>query len=130
MHGKSGKVVGESSRANSFYVTSIIQLLMMLPFDREYFYFFDLLIVNQHTHTDSVVPAETLRDTFASGVLGAGRTLLVMDAAATPMTRLWCVFELAVSLQHRDRVSYEVIMPRHETAAFRAQLLHDYASKQ
>jgi hypothetical protein len=92
-----------------------------------HFYYFDLLVVNQHG-AGAIVPFETLRDTFAAGVLGAGRTLLVLDETASAMGRLWCVFELAVSLQHSDRVSFEVIMAPRHAAAFRTQLVRDYNS--
>jgi tetratricopeptide (TPR) repeat protein len=92
-----------------------------------HFYYFDLLVVNQYG-ADALVPFETLRDTFAAGVLDAGRTLLVLDETASAMGRLWCVFELAVSLQHSDRVSFEVIMAPRHAAAFRTQLVRDYDS--
>jgi tetratricopeptide (TPR) repeat protein len=91
-----------------------------------YFYYFDLLVVNQHG--PAVVPFESLRNTFAAGVLGAGRTLLILDETASAMGRLWCVFELAVSLQHNDCVLFEVILaPRHANT-FRRQLVTDYES--
>ena len=90
-----------------------------------HFFYFDLLVVNQHGQ-DAVVPFEVLRDTFAGGVRGAGRTLLVLDDNAAAATRLWCVFEIVTTLE--GGVPLEVIMaPRHGDA-FRAQLVDDYAS--
>lgn len=99
-------------------------LLPVLPAGG-HFYYFDLLVVNQHGQ-DAVVPFEVLRDTFAAGVRGAGRTLLVLDDDATAATRLWCVFEIVTTLE--GSVPLEVIMaPRHGDA-FRVQLVDDYAS--
>lgn len=43
-----------------------------------FFYYFDLLVVNQHAQT-SVVPFEVLRDEFGGSVRGIGRTLLFLD---------------------------------------------------
>jgi len=62
------------------------------------FYYFDLLVVNQHGQ-GAVVPFEVLRDEFGRSVRAIGRTLLVLRwANPIPLQRAWCVFEMATTL--------------------------------
>lgn len=89
-----------------------------------FYYYFDLFVVNQHGGVN--VSFEELRDTFAGGVLSAGRTVLVLDEHASAMQRLWCVFEILTTIE--NRVALEVAMAPDHAAAFRVQLLHDCGS--
>lgn len=89
-------------------------------------YYFDLLVVNQHSQS-SVVPFDVLRDTFAAGVRSVGHTLLCLEwADAVPMRRMWCVFELATTLACGARL--EVIMSAHDEAGFHSAFLSDFDS--
>lgn len=79
-----------------------------------FFYYFDLLVVNQHAHSERIVPFEVLRDTFASGVRGTGHTLLFLEWEADPrsipraLTRAWCIFEVFSTLD--AKASFQVIV--------------------
>lgn len=88
-----------------------------------HFYYFDLFVVNQHGQ-GSKVPFQVLRNEFGQGVVGAGRTLLVLDDSASAMRRLWCVFEVAVTCA--EGIPFEVLMTRRHEAAFRVQLVQGY----
>ncbi len=96
------------------------------PEGRQHYYYFDLLVVNQHAQT-LIVPFETLRDEFGKGVRGVGVTLFLLDfAAPLSLGRAWCVFEAATSLASGAR--FEVIMPPRDQAAFADALVTDFAS--
>ncbi len=90
------------------------------------FYYFDLLVVNQHGQ-GAVMPFEALRDEFGRSVLAIGRTLLVLRwANPIPLQRAWCVFEIATTLA--VGASMKVLMPPKDVAAFTDALLHDFDS--
>ena len=90
------------------------------------FYYFDLLVVNQHGQ-GAVVPFEALRGEFGRSVRAIGRTLLVLRwANPVPLQRAWCVFELATTLT--VGASMKVLMPPADAAAFKEALLHDFDS--
>jgi hypothetical protein len=90
------------------------------------FYYFDLLVVNQHGQ-GAVVPFEVLRDEFGRSVRAIGRTLLVLRwANPTPLQRAWCVFELATTLA--VGASMKVLMPPEDAAAFNDALRRDFDS--
>ena len=87
------------------------------------FYYFDLLIVNQHGQ-DSKVPFEVLRREFGESVRAIGRTLLMLRwEEPVPLKRAWCVFEIATSLH--VEAGLEVIMPPEDRHAFLAELQRD-----
>ncbi len=85
-----------------------------------FFYYFDLFVENQNAQKGGVIPFTSLRDIFAAGVLSAGRTLLVLDECATATTRLWCVFEIVTTLEHK--IPFEVIMAPSIGRLLRTQL--------
>ncbi len=90
------------------------------------FYYFDLLVVNQHLQ-DAVVPFEVLRDEFSDGVRSIGRTLLVLKwDNPVPLRRAWCVFEIGITLAHA--LCFDVIMPPQDRGAFLAALTTDFAA--
>ena len=90
------------------------------------FYYFDLLVVNQHGQ-GAVVPFEALRDEFGRSVQAIGCTILVLRwANPVPLQRAWCVFELATTLA--VGASMKVLMPPVDAAAFKEALLHDFDS--
>ena len=90
------------------------------------FYYFDLLVVNQHGQ-GAVVPFEELRDEFGRSVRAIGRTLLVLRwADPTPLQRAWCVYEMATTLA--EGASLKVLMPPTDAAAFNEALLNDFDS--
>jgi len=91
-----------------------------------FFYYFDLLVVNQHGQ-GAVVPFEVLRDEFGGGVRGIGRTLLFLDwHAPIALQRAWCVFEIFTSLD--VAAEFQVIMAPADEASFEAALVDDCAS--
>jgi tetratricopeptide (TPR) repeat protein len=91
-----------------------------------FFYYFDLLVVNQHGQ-GAVVPFEALRDEFGGGVRGIGRTLLFLDwHAPIALQRAWCVFEIFTSLD--VAAEFQVIMAPSDEASFEAALVDDLAS--
>ena len=90
------------------------------------FYYFDLLVVNQHGQ-GAVVPFEVLRDEFGRSVKAIGRTLLVLRwANPIPLQRAWCVFEMATTLA--VGTGLKVLMPPVDAAAFREALERDFDS--
>jgi hypothetical protein len=90
-----------------------------------YFFYFDLLCVNQHEGGQgTVVPFEVLRDEFGGSVAAIGRTLLVlMWDNPIPLGRSWCVFEMGTTL--RVRAEMKVIMPPADVAACAASRAAD-----
>ena len=90
------------------------------------FYYFDLLVVNQHGQ-GAVVPFEVLRDEFGRSVRAIGRTLLVLRwANPIPLQRAWCVFEMATTLA--VGAGLKVLMPPVDAEAFRRALEGDFDS--
>lgn len=90
------------------------------------FYYFDLLIVNQHSQGE-VVPFEVLRDEFANSVRAIGRTLLILRwADPIPLKRAWCVFEVGTTLAVGATI--RVLTPPSDVAAFKSALAHDFDS--
>ena len=101
------------------------------------FYYFDLLVVNQHGQSAAVAP-EVLWREFTGGVRAIGRTLLVLTLDASqrgPLTRAWCVAEIAAGLQGDDSGSsgggaaggsFEVIVTPAEEARFIRELTGDF----
>ena len=90
------------------------------------FYYFDLLVVNQHGQ-GAVVPFEVLQDEFGGSVAAIGRTLLVLKwDNPVPLKRAWCVFEMGTTLAVRAEM--KVIMPPTDVAAFKEALVKDFDS--
>jgi hypothetical protein len=84
------------------------------------FYYFDLLVVNQHSQ-GAVVAPEVLMAEFGGGVRSIGYTLLVLEwDNPLPLTRAWCLLEIGTSLLHGGDL--EVIMPPQSAAKFAAVL--------
>jgi tetratricopeptide (TPR) repeat protein len=106
-----------------------------------FFYYFDLLVVNQHGQTAAVAPDVLWRE-FTGGVRAIGRTLLVLTLDASEkgaLTRAWCVAEIVAGLQiggssdkapgegaDRSAAAFEVIMSPAEEAKFHAELTGDF----
>ena len=94
--------------------------------DTPSFYYFDLLVVNQHGHC-AVVPFEVLRHEFGRSVHAIGRTLLVLRwANPIPLQLAWCVFEIATTLA--VGAGLKVLMPPIDAATFREALERDFDS--
>ena len=90
------------------------------------FYYFDLLVVNQHGQ-HVVVPFEVLRDEFGESVRAIGRTLLYLRwAKPVPLKRAWCVFEMGTTLAMGTGM--KVVMPPADVAAFKRALEEDFKS--
>jgi tetratricopeptide (TPR) repeat protein len=90
------------------------------------FYYFDLLVVNQHGQ-DATVPFEVLRDEFGQSVRAIGRTLLYLRwADPIPLGRAWCVFEMGTTLE--VGAGLKVIMPPADVASFKHALEDDFDS--
>ena len=90
------------------------------------FYYFDLLVVNQHGQ-DATVSFEVLQREFGDSVRAIGRTLLVLRwANPVPLSRAWCVFEMATTLEVGARL--EVLMPPEDVADFLRALTADFDS--
>lgn len=91
-----------------------------------FFYYFDLLVVNQHGQ-GAVVPFEILRDEFGGGVRGVGRTLLFLDwQEPVALQRAWCIFEIFTSLD--AGAAFEVVMTPEDETTFEAALRRDFGS--
>jgi tetratricopeptide (TPR) repeat protein len=106
------------------------------------YYYFDLLVVNQHpalhsspsptspqsspTPTSSpVVSFEALRDEFGGGVEAVGHTALLLDwRSPEPLRRLWCVFELFTTLSRS--VPLSILQPPDAEEAFRLALVGNF----
>ena len=90
------------------------------------FYYFDLLLVNQHGE-GAKVPFEALRDEFGKSVRAIGRTLLYLRwADPIPLRRAWCVFEMGITLTVGKGL--KVIMPPADVASFMPALKNDFES--
>ena len=90
------------------------------------FYYFDLLLVNQHGE-GAKVPFEALRDEFGKSVRAIGRTLLYLRwADPIPLRRAWCVFEMGITLTVGKGL--KVIMPPADVASFMQALKNDFES--
>jgi tetratricopeptide (TPR) repeat protein len=90
------------------------------------FYYFDLLVVNQHGQ-DAVGPFEVVRDEFGQSVRAIGRTLLYLRwADPIPLGRAWCVFEMGTTLE--VGAGLKVIMPPADVASFKHALENDFNS--
>jgi tetratricopeptide (TPR) repeat protein len=90
------------------------------------FYYFDLLVVNQHGQ-DAVVPFKVLRDEFGQSVRAIGRTLLYLRwEDPIPLRRAWCVFEISTTLA--TGTGLQVIMPPVDVASFKCALVKDFDS--
>lgn len=91
-----------------------------------HFFYFDLLVVNQHGST-MVVPFDMLRDEFGSGVRAVGHTLFLLSwSKPVSLCRAWCIFEAAVTLE--CGATFECILPPGDEVAFAAALVHDLGS--
>ena len=95
------------------------------------FYYFDLLVVNQHQQTRAVAP-EVLWREFSGGVRAVGSTLLVLtwDENPLPLTRAWCLAEIVTGMRDAAEgcAAFEVIMPPAEEARFYGDLFADFSS--
>lgn len=116
------------------YWNSFLQMVQTLaaweakqpPGSGPFYYYVDLMLVNQHEQVGDV-PFSVLRDEFAAGVRSAGRLLLLLDwPHMQPLTRLWCIFEIATAMQVGSTF-HAVMMPSQE-AAFDEVLLRDFGS--
>ncbi len=91
--------------------------------------------MNQHGQSAAVAPDVLWRE-FTGGVRAIGRTLLVLTLDASergPLTRAWCVAEIAAGLQGDGTSgggaaegSFEVIMTPAEEARFLKELTDDF----
>jgi tetratricopeptide (TPR) repeat protein len=108
------------------------------------FYYFDLIVVNQHGQS-AAVASDVLWREFTGSVRAIGRTLVVLtlDAARKgPLTRAWCVAEIAAGLQGAGAgggegagggggggaALFEVIMTPSERAGFVKELTSNFAN--
>lgn len=91
------------------------------------FYFYvDLFSNNQHPQ-NAVLPFSQLRNTFAAGVRAVGRFIFLLDYPDfSPLSRLWCVFEVTVALLLG--VPFSIQLPPDHDAAFCGDILRDAAS--
>jgi hypothetical protein len=104
------------------------------------FYYFDLLVVNQHQvclslpphdhvcrEQSTIVPFEQLKREFGQSVRAIGRTLLYLRwADPIPLGRAWCVFEMGTTLE--VGAGLKVIMPPADVASFKHALVDDFDS--
>ena len=92
-----------------------------------HFFYFDLLVVNQHGQTMGV-SSDILWDEFAGGVRSVGHTLLVLSYDnPVPLTRAWCLAEIVTGVGDTGGV-LEVVMPPEECDKFRSALVDDFES--
>jgi tetratricopeptide (TPR) repeat protein len=98
------------------------------------FYYFDLLVVNQHGQS-AAVASDVLWREFTGSVRAIGRTLVVLtlDAARKgPLTRAWCVAEIAAGLQGAGAgggggaATFEIIMTPNERSRFVKELTRNF----
>lgn len=97
-----------------------------------HFFYFDLLVVNQHGQTKGIDPA-VLWEEFAGGVLKVGHTLLVLTYHnPSPLTRAWCLAEIVAGVGSSTTgelgSKFEVIMPPREELLFTDALVQDFDS--
>jgi hypothetical protein len=91
-----------------------------------FFYYIDVLCVNQHS-AHKVVPFEELRGEFAGSIRSIGHTLLLLKwGNPVPLTRAWCVFEINTTLSSGSLL--EVIMPPSDTDDFMSALVNNFDS--
>jgi hypothetical protein len=104
------------------------------------FYYFDLLVVNQHQvclslpphdhvcrEQSTIVPFEQLKREFGQSVRAIGRTLLYLRwADPIPLGRAWCVFEMGTTLE--VGAGLKVIMPPADVASFKHALENNFDS--
>lgn len=94
------------------------------PGSGPYYYYFDLLVVNQHDQSKEVA-FEVLRDEFAAGVRSAGRLLLLLDwPHRQPLGRLWVIFEIVTAM--RVGASFHAVVMPGQKEAFDADLLRNF----
>ena len=87
------------------------------------FFWLDVFTVSQHKTGSR--PFEWWRDVFCSHVGRIKHTLLVLQwANPIPLSRIWCVFEIASTVRTGARL--DIIMPPREEALFVDALLHRY----
>lgn len=91
-----------------------------------HFYYFDLLVVNQHGQA-GVVPFEVLRDEFGSNVQRIGHTLLVLNWGETllPLTSAWCAYELFCT-NAQKHVKLTILIPPNDRKRFHEALADDF----
>jgi len=96
------------------------------PGNGPHFYYFDLLVVNQHNQSVGVSPT-VLWEEFAINVRRVGHTLLVLSwsAAALPLTRAWCLAEIVAGISDAGG-QFEVILPPREEERFMTELVANF----
>ena len=91
-----------------------------------HFFYFDLLVVNQHGKDEGVKP-EVLWEEFAGGVRSVGHTLLVLTFDnPVPLSRSWCLAEIVTGVD--DGAPFEVVMPPAEEEKFSSALVGTFDS--
>jgi len=83
------------------------------------------LCVNQHRVKEAEllgnrIRYETFAKEFGDRVQGIGNVLALMEPWNKPQyaTRVWCIYELFVAVQHADKCKLEIIMPPRESLSF------------
>jgi hypothetical protein len=91
-----------------------------------HFFYFDLLVVNQHGQDKGVKP-EVLWEEFSGGVRSIGHTLLVLAYGnPVPLGRSWCLAEIVTGVG--DGAPFEVVMPPAEEAKLSGALVGNFDS--
>jgi hypothetical protein len=91
-----------------------------------HFFYFDLLVVNQHGQDKGVKP-EVLWEEFAGGVRSVGHTLLVLTFDnPVPLGRSWCLAEIVTGVD--DGALFEVVMPPAEEQKLSSALVGNFDS--
>ena len=95
-----------------------------------FFFYFDLLAVNQHNQGPKV-EFEVLHAEFSRSVVACGRTLLVLrwaDPVHLATSRAWCILEVATSLARLGQECLEIILPPKDSAKLSTALEQDSSS--
>lgn len=96
------------------------------PGSGPFYYYVDLMLVDAHDRPGRPqLSFEELRDEFSEGVRCARRLLLLLDwPVMEPLTRLWCIFEIATAMEVGS--DFQAIVMSGEQAAFDEALLRDF----
>jgi tetratricopeptide (TPR) repeat protein len=91
------------------------------------FFYFDLLVVDQHAQA-AEVSYEDLSREFGRSARTIGRMAFVLSFdAPVSLSRSWCIFEAAQMLSGAPS-SFSVVMPPRDEAAFTSLLCRDFES--
>jgi tetratricopeptide (TPR) repeat protein len=109
-----------------FSVDAAEEWALRNPHSGPHFFYFDLLVLNQHAQPPVIAP-EVLWREFVGGVQSVGHTLLVLDfERMLPLTRAWCLAEIVAGMGIEG--TFEVIMPPAEKSRFLAALQGQFDS--